>query len=41
MQKMNSRERRDMKWIIGIAIAVVVALLIYIGISGWHGLSPD
>ncbi len=38
---MNPRERRDIGFIIGIAIAVVVALLIYIGISGWQGMAPD
>jgi hypothetical protein len=38
---MTPRERRNMKYIIYGAIAVVVALLIYIGINGWNGISPD
>jgi hypothetical protein len=41
MPEVTPRERRDMKYIIGIAIAVVVALLIYIGITGWSGIGPD
>jgi hypothetical protein len=38
---MTPRQHRDMKYIIYVAIAVVVALLIYIGINGWNGISPD
>ena len=38
---MTPRERSDIRYIIGIAIAVVVALLLYIGITGWHGIGPD
>ena len=34
---MTPRERKDMRYIVGISIALVVALLLWIG---WSGIKP-
>ena len=34
---MNPRERHDMAYIVGISVALIVGLLLWIG---WSGISP-
>lgn len=38
---MTPREYKDIRYIVGVAIAAVVILLIYIGINGWDGIGPN